>query len=77
MTFQIYNYFNVYLLKILLIYTELEKQKNKKTKQNKVESKRNKYIEKKILTQVHPISKKKKSKISTTQIRYMHTHYMS
>ena len=60
MTFQIYNYFNVYLLKILLIYTELEKQKNKKTKQNKVESKRNKYIEKKILTLVHPISKKKK-----------------
>ena len=60
MTFQIYNYFNVYLLKILLIYTELEKQKNKNTKQNKVESKRNKYIEKKILTQVHPISKKKK-----------------
>ena len=60
MTFQIYNYFNVYLLKILLIYTELEKQKNKNTKQNKVESKRNKYIEKKILTLVHPISKKKK-----------------
>ena len=57
MTFQIYNYFNVYLLKILLIYTELGK---KKTKQNKFESKRNKYIEKKILTLVHPISKKKK-----------------
>ena len=61
MTFQIYNYFNVYLLKILLIYTELGK---KKTKQNKVESKRNKYIEKKILTQVHPISKKKKAKLA-------------
>ena len=32
MTFQIYNYFNVYLLKILLIYTELGKKKQNKTK---------------------------------------------
>ena len=73
MTFQIHNFFNVYLQKILLIYTELWKKK--------VESKRNKYIEKKILTQVHPISKnekkrkkekkkRKRSKINTTQIRY-------
>ena len=52
MSFQIHNFFNVYLQKILLIYTELWKKK--------VESKRNKYIEKKILTQVHQSQKMKK-----------------
>ena len=52
MTFKIYNYFNFYVLNILLIYTQLKKKKKQKTKnkKNKIESKRNKYIEKKKIS---------------------------
>ena len=35
MTFKIYNYFNFYVLNILLIYTQLKKKKNKKQKTKK------------------------------------------
>ena len=52
MTFKIYNYFNFYVLNILLIYTQIKKKKKNKTKnkKNKIESKRNKYIEKKKIS---------------------------
>ena len=35
MTFKIYNYFNFYVLNILLIYTQLKKKKKTKKKKQK------------------------------------------
>ena len=64
MTFKIYNYFNFYVLNILLIYTQLKKKKKKtkqktKNKKNKIESKRNKYIEKKKISYASSSNRKK------------------
>ena len=67
MTFQIYNYFNVYLLKILLIYTELEKQKNKKTKKQnktKLRVKETNILKRKFLHKFIQSQKKKKAKLA-------------
>ena len=74
MTFKIYNYFNFYVLNILLIYTQLKKKKKKKTKNKKKTKLRVKETnilkkKKKFLTQVHPISKSEEKEAKLTLLK--------
>ena len=72
MTFKIYNYFNFYVLNILLIYTQLKKKKNKKqkTKKTKLRVKETNILKKKkFLTQVHPISKSEEKEAKLTLLK--------
>ena len=75
MTFKIYNYFNFYVLNILLNYTQLKKKKKKqnkkqKTKKTKLRVKETNILKKKkFLTQVHPISKSEEKEAKLTLLK--------